>query len=77
MKHTKHCPKCGSTDIICFVNDGFPSDSKVGIMTGATIFSAVRVNRYICCNCTYTEEWVDRSNIDTLKQSKKGRPINE
>ncbi|WP_278281159.1 hypothetical protein [Clostridium sp. BSD9I1] len=28
-------------------------------MTGMTIFSAVKVTRYLCCDCGYSEEWID------------------
>lgn len=77
MKHTKQCPKCGSSDISIFMNDGFPSDSAHGILTGMTIMSTVPVHRYICCSCGYTEQWVNRSNIEKLRQSKKAKPINE
>ena len=36
-------------------------------MTGMTIFSAVLVHRYVCCKCGYSEEWIDRKDIQTLK----------
>ncbi|MCR4645048.1 MAG: hypothetical protein K5695_06535 [Oscillospiraceae bacterium] len=77
MKNTKQCPKCGSTDIIVFMNDGYPEGAHHGIMTGITIMSTVPLHRYICCNCGYTEQWVNRSNIEKLKQCKKAKPVNE
>ena len=77
MKHTKQCPKCGSTDIICFPNSGFPADSAHGILPGLTIMSCVQVHRYICCSCGFTEEWVNKNSIETLKQSKKAKPVKE
>lgn len=76
MKYAKQCPKCGSTDLILYHNDGFPDDSKRGIMVGITIFSSVPMERYICCNCGYTEEWVDRSCIEELKRSHKAIQVN-
>lgn len=39
------------------------------IMTGMTIFSAVKVDRYICCSCGYTEEWINTKDMDKLKKS--------
>lgn len=77
MKNTKQCPKCGSRDLIEIFNDGRPTDSGTGIMVGMTIFTTVPMHRYICCNCGYTEQWVNRSNIEKLKQCKKAKPINE
>ena len=71
MKNSKQCPKCGSTDIVRF--DGYAGAYGAGnnIMTGLTIFSAVEVNRYICCYCGYVEEWVDLEDIKKLKESDK------
>ena len=73
MKNTKACPKCGSNDIIRI--DGYTGPYGVGnnIMVGSTVFSAVNVNRYICCACGFTEEWIDRENIDAVKNSKKAQ----
>lgn len=49
MKNTKICPKCGSTEILRF--DGYTGSHGVGnnLMVGITIFSAINVNRYVCC----------------------------
>lgn len=73
MKNSKKCPKCGSDDIIRF--DGTVEAYGAGnnIMTGATLFSAVKVNRYICCECGFIEEWLDKYDIEKVKNSKKAR----
>ena len=73
MKNTKLCPKCGAADIIRV--DGYAGAYGSGnnIMTGMSIFSAVNVNRYICCGCGFTEEWIDREDIEKIKNSKKAR----
>ena len=73
MKLTNTCPKCGSSDIIRF--DGYTGAYGTGnnIMTGATIFSTVNVNRYVCCTCGYSEEWIDTEDIEKLKASKKAK----
>ena len=64
MKNTKMCPKCQSTNIIRI--DGYSGAYGTGnnVMTGSTIFSAVNVNRYICCSCGFTEEWIDKEDIE-------------
>ncbi len=69
MKNTKICPKCNSSDIL--IVDGYAGAYGSGnnIMTGMTIFSAVKVDRYICCSCGYTEEWINTKNMDKLKKS--------
>ena len=38
------------------------------IQVGLTVFSAVLVNRYVCCDCGYSEEWIDKEDIPTLKR---------
>ena len=69
MKNAKICPKCSSSDIL--IVDGYAGAYGSGnnIMTGMTIFSAVKVDRYICCSCGYTEEWINTKDMDKLKKS--------
>ena len=71
MKNSKMCPKCGSGDIV--IIDGYTGAYGSGnnVMVGATIFSTVNVDRYICCNCGFTEEWINRQALDKVKNSKK------
>lgn len=71
MNRTRICPKCGSNEI--FVIDGYtgPYGSGNNIMIGATVFSAVKVNRYICCTCGFTEEWINREDLPRVRASKK------
>lgn len=73
MKNTRICPKCQSSDIVRI--DGYAGARGSGnnIMVGMSIFSAVNVNRYICCNCGFTEEWIDKRDIDAVKNSRKAR----
>ena len=73
MKNTKVCPKCGKSDIVRI--DGYAGAYGSGnnVMVGASIFSAVNVNRYICCTCGYTEEWIDTEDIEKIKNSKMAK----
>ena len=73
MKNAKICPKCSSADIVRIDGYSGPYGSGNNIMTGNTIFAAVNVNRYICCACGYTEEWIDREDIEKVKKSKKAK----
>lgn len=75
MKNKRKCPKCGSADIIRF--DGYAGAYGSGnnIIAGATIFSAVNVNRYVCCSCGFTEEWVDQKDIEKLVNSNKSKTV--
>lgn len=71
MKNTKCCPKCQSTDIV--IVDGYTGGYGSGnnIMLGATVFSAINVDRYICCNCGFAEEWINKEDIEKVRKSKK------
>lgn len=73
MKNSRTCPKCNSNNIVRI--DGYAGAYGSGnnIMTGHTIFSAVNVNRYICCSCGYTEEWIDKEDMDKVINSKKAK----
>lgn len=73
MKNTKLCPKCGSYDIVRIDGYAGPYGTGNNIMTGNSIFSAVNVNRYICCACGFTEEWIDRNDLEKIKKSKKAK----
>ena len=76
MKKNKLCPKCGGNKIVTISNDGHP-DGTYGnnIMCGATTLSSVFVDRYVCCDCGYTEEWVDKNVIEKLLNSKKAKKL--
>lgn len=73
MKNSKVCPKCGAYDIVRIDGQAGAYGSGNNIMLGATIFSAVKVNRYICCCCGYSEEWIDKEDIEKIKSSKKAK----
>ena len=77
MKNSRQCPKCGGNNIVVIQNDGHP-DGTYGynIMCGATTLSKiVFVERYICCDCGYTEEWVDKSKLEMVLNSKKTKNL--
>ena len=71
MKLSKKCPKCASLDLVRV--DGYTGAYGSGnnVMVGATVFSAVNVNRYICCHCGFTEEWIDWEDLEQIANSKK------
>ena len=71
MKHSKTCPKCQSNDLLIVNGYAGAYGSGNNILVGATIFSAIKVDRYICCKCGFTEEWIEDGGIEKLKKSKK------
>ncbi len=68
MKNKRICPKCNSTDILLVSGKAGAYGSGNNIQTGMTIFSAVLVHRSICCSCGYSEEWIDKEDIQKLKK---------
>ena len=75
MKNTLVCPKCKGVDIVRF--DGYAGAYGSGnnVMVGKSIFSAVNVNRYVCCSCGYSEEWIDKDDLSSISESKKAKRI--
>lgn len=71
MKRTRICPKCNGNEIYRINGYTGAYGSGNNIMTGATIFSTVNVNRYVCGRCGYSEEWIDEGDLQKIKESKK------
>jgi ribosomal protein S27AE len=71
MKNKKICPKCQSSSIVRV--DGFRGVYGSGNYIMTSFSSAVIVNRYICCSCGYTEEWIDEEDIETVLKSSKAK----
>lgn len=63
MKNTRVCPKCNHTDIIRVEGRAGAYGTGNNIQVGWSNFSAVLVPRYVCCNCGYSEEWIDIEDI--------------
>lgn len=75
MKNTHQCPKCGSCGIIRINGNVGPYGTGNNVMLGATIFSGIKVNRYVCCHCGFTEEWIDPQDLPKVKNSSKAIPL--
>ena len=75
MKNTKKCPKCGGESIVRFDGNCGAYGAGNNIMLGATIFSAINVNTYVCTTCGYTEEWIDTQDIEKVLKSKKAQSV--
>ena len=59
MKNSGQCTKCRSTSIKRIEGSVGSYGTGNNILTGMTIFSAVKVTRFLCLNCGFSEEWVD------------------
>ena len=68
MKNSKICPKCGFSDIVRIDGNVGAYGTGNNIPMGITIWSYVKVARYVCCACGYTEEWIDREDLAKIKE---------
>ena len=66
MKTTKICPKCEGTDIL--VINGTVGAYGAGNNIPTSAFKYAKVNRYLCTRCGYSEEWIDRDDIERIKK---------
>ena len=71
MKTKGICPKCNSTDILMIPGKAGAYGVGNNIQVGWSNFSAVLVNRYVCCDCGYSEEWIDKEDSAALKKKYK------
>jgi ribosomal protein S27AE len=69
MKTTGKCTKCGSSDLLRIPGQTGAFGSGNNIPVGKTIFSSVKVIRYLCGHCGYSEEWVESaSDLQKLRE---------
>ena len=69
VKNSKTCPKCQFTEIIRIPGNVGAFGAGNNISVGATIFSAVKVTRYLCASCGFSEEWIDSTDdISSIKK---------
>ncbi|MDH2355022.1 hypothetical protein QCM80_30795 [Bradyrhizobium sp. SSUT112] len=69
MQNSKTCPKCQATDIIRIPGEARAFGAGNNISVGATIFGAVKVTRYLCASCGFSEEWIE--SVDDIANIKK------
>jgi ribosomal protein S27AE len=62
MKTSGKCPKCASSDVMRIPGTSAAFGAGNNIPLGPTIFSSIKVTRYLCGSCGYSEEWVDASS---------------
>jgi hypothetical protein len=68
MKTSKICSKCNSQEIIRIPGQVGGYGVGNNILIGMTIFSGVKVTRYLCTSCGFSEEWIDDpEDIEKLK----------
>ena len=66
MKNTGLCPKCCGNNIIVIPGSAGAYGVGNNIPVGMTVFSYAKVKRYLCKACGYSEEWVDKEDIERI-----------
>lgn len=57
MKDSNTCPKCNFTDVIR-IPARLPATSSENVISVGWM-SAVKVTRFVCATCGYSEEWIE------------------
>lgn len=68
MKYSGVCPKCGKSNIIRIEGQAKAYGAGNNIPVGLTIFSYVKVHRYLCLECGFSEEWIDHKDLPELER---------
>lgn len=68
MKNTGVCPKCAAHDIIHVPGEKRSMTGAVGNTVAAGLLAHVLVSRFVCCDCGYSEEWIESD--EALKKLK-------
>lgn len=74
MKTNNTCPKCSGKKILRIPGTAGAYGSGNNISVGISIFNSVKVARYLCCHCGYSEEWIDqKEDIEKLTKKYKAK----
>ncbi len=71
MKQINHCPKCNSREIVRVPDhpERYASGNNI-YTTKVTLFGKIPVIRYVCCNCGYTENWIEqKSELEKIRKA--------
>ena len=69
MKHTHTCPKCNSQEIMRIEGRSGGYGGGNDIPAGSYSFRTVKVTRYLCGSCGFSEEWIDApEDLHKLKE---------
>ena len=71
MKHSHHCPKCDSSNILR-IKGGDIWIGQVNYIPSSSL-KKILVTRYLCGSCGFSEEWVDdNKGLEKLKKKYGG-----
>ena len=72
MKNKKICSKCGGNDIYFVGGDSgaYGVGNNIPLSSIGRAWNNIPVDRYVCGNCGFSEEWIDYKYLTQLKNSK-------
>ena len=69
MKNSKQCPKCGSSRVYRVNDPTAPHrNEKQGWVHFGKLTDHGRIDRWVCCACGYSEEWVEQRMLDDVEK---------
>ncbi|MBQ7801006.1 MAG: hypothetical protein IJ375_01635 [Oscillospiraceae bacterium] len=71
MKQSGKCPKCQSRDILRVDEESYLGRKTPNYLPTAFGPFVIDVPRYICLNCGYSEEWINKKDIPELRKMQK------
>ena len=70
MKQSRTCPKCGSKEVIQFM-EATQNGKDNGNHIYCGFYNHARIWRYVCCDCGYSEQYVDIPEIKKIRPNRK------
>ena len=65
MKNTRKCPKCGSEEVLKAKGRELRDRGQNILPLGMGNWA--RIDRWVCCTCGYSEEWVEKEALEDVK----------
>ena len=73
MKNSGECVKCQSKDVLRIPGKAGMYGAGNNIPAGWTIYGYVKVTRFVCTACGYSEEWIENdADLDKLMRKYGG-----
>ena len=66
MKKSGKCPKCGTREIVLVPGKLVPAGNGRSIMLGHSALSSALIDRYICLECGYSEDYFDENELQKI-----------
>ena len=70
MRTSSKCPKCRSTEIVHIPGTVSAYGAGNNIAVGTFAWSSIKVSRYLCGSCGFSEDWIDETaDIKKLRET--------